>query len=100
MNYLMNSFPSLGKPARSVNGNKRCSSISFKRKQNIRKVETDVTTPPPPSYRQRTYCFTTLKYSPDKNDYLQKSIFLQENNLDVKHIPGKQNLVADALPRC
>ncbi len=28
------------------------------------------------------------------------SLFLQEYNLDVKHISGKQNLVADALSHC
>ncbi len=31
---------------------------------------------------------------------MHERTFLKENNLDVKHFHGKQNLVADALPRC
>ncbi len=37
----------------------------------------------------------------NKNQRLTRwSLFLQEYNLDVKHIPGKQNMAADALSCC
>ncbi len=36
-----------------------------------------------------------------KNQRLTRwNLFLQECNLGVKHIPGKQNLVADTLSHC
>ncbi len=44
---------------------------------------------------------TFLSKMKNKNQRLTRwTLFLQEYNLDVKHIPGKQNLLADALSRC
>ncbi len=44
----------------------------------------------------------TFLYKMKKNNQrlTRWSLFLQEYNLDVKHLPGKQNLAADALSRC
>ena len=44
---------------------------------------------------------TFLKTMKNKNQRLVRwSLALQEYNLEVQHIPGSENVVADALSRC
>ena len=44
---------------------------------------------------------TCLPRIKNENQHLTRGgLYLQEYNLDVKQIPGKQNLVADALSPC
>ena len=44
---------------------------------------------------------TFLKTMKNKNQRLVRwSLALQEYNLEIQHIPGSENVVADALSRC
>ena len=44
---------------------------------------------------------TGLKTMKNKNERLVRwSLALQEYNLEIQHIPGSENVVADALSRC
>ena len=44
---------------------------------------------------------TFLKTMKNKNQRLGRwSLALQEYNLEIQHIPGSENVVADALSRC
>ena len=45
--------------------------------------------------------FKIKVYTDNKNQRLVRwSLALQEYNLEIQHIPGSENVVADALSRC
>ena len=47
------------------------------------------------------YCLTLIKTMKKKNQRVVRwSLTLHEYNLEIQHIPGSENVVADALSRC